>query len=301
MSISASDRWLPIALSEDIGTETPRHIAFGRQEIVLFRNAKGCVQALEDRCPHRRVPLSLGKVINGELRCAYHGWTFNGESGACTQIPNLSESESVPARYKVSVFHVTEANGFIFLWQGTRKPTLNTPSPAFGTGASLPLFGHLTVPYSSMAYRMAMLDGPDTLLSIHNIGITDFYLGDPISQAQSYRIDRAAGWANKGKPPSKWDDDYPFIFRTIFNFNDNTFIHQLLCSKEQSVVEIFLGYYQGARGTTNIVWRGHVNANHKYAGKIGRAKTPISIFSKLDGMALAHLLTGPSAKIQEAG
>ena len=61
--------------------------------------APGLALALEDRCPHRRVPLSLGEVKDGRLQCGYHGWTFDGASGACTAIPHLTADERVPARY----------------------------------------------------------------------------------------------------------------------------------------------------------------------------------------------------------
>ena len=67
-----------IALSSQLGTNKTLAVNVYDQAIVLFRDKDGKVVALEDRCPHRRVPLSLGKVIQGELRCAYHGWTFNG-------------------------------------------------------------------------------------------------------------------------------------------------------------------------------------------------------------------------------
>ena len=50
--------------------------------LVLFRGAEGKPAALLDRCPHRNAPLSLGKVVNGELQCGYHGWRFDG-AGFC--------------------------------------------------------------------------------------------------------------------------------------------------------------------------------------------------------------------------
>jgi phenylpropionate dioxygenase-like ring-hydroxylating dioxygenase large terminal subunit len=63
--------------------------------LVLFRGANGEPSLLEDRCPHRLVPLSLGRVENGELRCAYHGWTFNA-GGKCTDVPSLPRDRPVP-------------------------------------------------------------------------------------------------------------------------------------------------------------------------------------------------------------
>jgi vanillate O-demethylase monooxygenase subunit len=59
---------------------TPDEIAdhpLGRQicgdRIVFYRGPQAKVAALEDFCPHRGAPLSLGTVRDGELVCGYHG------------------------------------------------------------------------------------------------------------------------------------------------------------------------------------------------------------------------------------
>lgn len=57
------------------------------ERVVLFRDHQGRAHALIDRCPHRGVALSLGRVSGqGELECPFHGWTFAGD-GACTRAP----------------------------------------------------------------------------------------------------------------------------------------------------------------------------------------------------------------------
>ena len=52
------------------------------QELVLFRDDAGKPHALLNRCCHRGVQLSLGKVVNGAIACRYHGWRYDG-SGRC--------------------------------------------------------------------------------------------------------------------------------------------------------------------------------------------------------------------------
>lgn len=300
MKATAADIWQPIALSESIGTDVPIRVCFGEDELALFRDNDCKVHALEDRCPHRRVPLSLGKVIDGDLRCAYHGWTFDGASGACTQIPNLSDEEKVPSRYKVAAYRVQEANGFIFLWRGEKSPSKTDPRPTFAANEKLPLHGSLTVPLETGAYGLAMLDGPETLLGFHGVGITDFFLGDPFERDGAVIIDRAAGWLHKGKQPSKWASDYPFILRTTASLREGTFTNELIDERDVTVAQVYMGAIPGLRGTTNIVWRGQMNSNHPSAAKINRNKNPIEVFSTLDGMAIAGLLIGPSKFYQEA-
>ncbi len=58
------------------------------QAIVLVRNRSGTVQALEDRCSHRGVPLSSGRLDGESIQCPYHGWRFS-TSGACLEAPVL--------------------------------------------------------------------------------------------------------------------------------------------------------------------------------------------------------------------
>jgi nitrite reductase/ring-hydroxylating ferredoxin subunit len=54
--------------------------------VVLYRTASGAVAALENRCPHRGVPLSMGRVDGDVLRCGYHGLEFDTR-GACVRLP----------------------------------------------------------------------------------------------------------------------------------------------------------------------------------------------------------------------
>jgi phenylpropionate dioxygenase-like ring-hydroxylating dioxygenase large terminal subunit len=58
------------------------------QAVIFWRTADGQVAALEDRCPHRLVPLSTGKTVNGVVECGYHGLRFD-LSGRRASCPDL--------------------------------------------------------------------------------------------------------------------------------------------------------------------------------------------------------------------
>lgn len=68
--------WYVVARSTDI-QNLPFSTVLWHQPIVLYRDSKGSIQALENRCPHRQVKLSHGKIEGDRLQCAYHGWCFN--------------------------------------------------------------------------------------------------------------------------------------------------------------------------------------------------------------------------------
>ena len=105
--------WQAVALSGDLGRK-PLRIFFEGKPIVLFRNQAG-VMALADRCPHRLVELSNGRIVDGEIECPYHGWRFAGD-GRCTAIPGLVGN--VP-NYRVRKFAALEKDGAVFVSDGT--------------------------------------------------------------------------------------------------------------------------------------------------------------------------------------
>jgi phenylpropionate dioxygenase-like ring-hydroxylating dioxygenase large terminal subunit len=78
--------WTPIALSEELGRSKPLSFELAGTPVVLFRDAEGRPAALVDRCPHRGVKLSLGKLKDGCIECPFHGWRLNGQ-GAVTHVP----------------------------------------------------------------------------------------------------------------------------------------------------------------------------------------------------------------------
>lgn len=85
--------------------------------MVLYRGESGAVAALEDRCPHRQAPLSMGNVIGDDIQCDYHGFMFDG-TGQCVHIPR---QDRIPAKNQVPAFAAIERWGFIWIWWGDQK------------------------------------------------------------------------------------------------------------------------------------------------------------------------------------
>lgn len=86
----------PIAFVKDLDAAVPRAFTVLSVPLVVWRDSAGEWRALADRCPHRLVPLSEGRVDeHGRLECGYHGWAFEG-GGACTGMPH--EAADSPLR-----------------------------------------------------------------------------------------------------------------------------------------------------------------------------------------------------------
>jgi phenylpropionate dioxygenase-like ring-hydroxylating dioxygenase large terminal subunit len=109
------NRWYMIAKSSEV-REQPVKREIWNQSVALFRTANGEIHALEDRCAHRLVRLSFGRVLEDKIECAYHGWQFNG-AGQCVHIPHLSSKPSLP-NCQVRSFPLVEKHGFVWIFPG---------------------------------------------------------------------------------------------------------------------------------------------------------------------------------------
>ncbi len=98
------------------------------EPLVVWRDGEGDLHAMEDRCPHRHAPLSMGRVEGRTLRCIYHGSLFD-TAGRCVQVPGLTE----PPDMGVKTYPVVEKNSWIWVWMGDPARADETLIPdAFG-------------------------------------------------------------------------------------------------------------------------------------------------------------------------
>jgi vanillate O-demethylase monooxygenase subunit len=110
------DTWYCCGFPQDLESGAPRALRILDEPVVLVRRPDGTVAALQDRCPHRFAPLSLGQVVDGALQCGYHGLRFDLKSGAC--IHNPHGNGVIPAAAKVKAYPVIERHGALWIWMG---------------------------------------------------------------------------------------------------------------------------------------------------------------------------------------
>ena len=87
--------WHPVALASALGAR-PLAASLMGLPLVVFKGETGPV-VLADRCPHRAMPLSKGRVESGAIVCPYHGWRF-GEAGLCLAVPGTDAVPGAAAR-----------------------------------------------------------------------------------------------------------------------------------------------------------------------------------------------------------
>ncbi len=105
--------WFILCASRELGARPIARTLQGAP-LVLFRGEGGKPAALMDRCPHRNVPLSLGRVRDGQLECAYHGWRFDN-GGQCRAIPGLLGEPGARSRC-ATTYATREQDGFVWVY-----------------------------------------------------------------------------------------------------------------------------------------------------------------------------------------
>lgn len=107
------NQWYIACFDDELKKEQLLRRKIVGHELVIFKNVKGEVAVLEDRCCHRNVHLSLGYVQGDHIKCGYHGWEYN-TTGKCVHIPVLEPHQisdkacvkSYPIQFKYQAYWV---------------------------------------------------------------------------------------------------------------------------------------------------------------------------------------------------
>lgn len=144
--------WYVACLSSELGRKRPLARTVDGARLALFRDGGGRPVALLDRCPHRNVPLSCGRVRAGLLECCYHGWRFD-PVGACRMVPGLVDGEPDRGALRASSFPAEEHDGFVWV-----APEAAAPGPGSGAAEAGPFrFPHVDDPTYATVRRHVTL------------------------------------------------------------------------------------------------------------------------------------------------
>ena len=138
--------WQPAALVDELSGNRPvKPVRLLGESLVLFRDDKGRYGLIERACPHRGTDLAFGRLEDGGLRCAFHGWLFDVE-GKCLETPAEPEGSRMCANIRQKAYPVVEKSGVLFAYMGPGEP------PAF------PHFDCFTAPDSHTFAFKGMID-----------------------------------------------------------------------------------------------------------------------------------------------
>mmetsp|Transcript_29425 Transcript_29425/g.77608 ORF Transcript_29425/g.77608 Transcript_29425/m.77608 type:complete len:556 (+) Transcript_29425:84-1751(+) len=177
--------WYPMAVIEDLDPKRPTKLELLGEDLVAWKSGDGAWRVFEDRCPHRNVPLSEGRVeSDGTLLCSYHGWHFNGE-GKITAIPQ-AKTKDLPRllenpRACAAARPAQVREGVLWVWGECSKDAAlesalvepNLPKelsdPELEGRAKTSVWSHRDIPYGWEVAMENVTDPAHVAVSHHNI------------------------------------------------------------------------------------------------------------------------------------
>ncbi|KAJ1639791.1 hypothetical protein T492DRAFT_934422, partial [Pavlovales sp. CCMP2436] len=133
-----TQQFWPTALEHELLRDRPHAIQLLGKRLVLWFEPASAVTAdepeggnwrcMDDTCAHRFAPLSEGRISNGCLSCAYHGWSYDGD-GACVKIPSAESAESAERakanpKSRVRSYPVKRGAGMLWVWPDSSQDAL---------------------------------------------------------------------------------------------------------------------------------------------------------------------------------
>lgn len=122
------NQWYVVLESNEVKAQPIGATRLG-EKMVFWRDQSGKVYAAYDRCPHRGVALSAGKIQADHLQCPFHGFEYD-EAGKCVFVPANGRNGVIPNALRLRTYPTYEAHGFIWIWWGTPTST-ELPTPEF--------------------------------------------------------------------------------------------------------------------------------------------------------------------------
>jgi vanillate O-demethylase monooxygenase subunit len=205
------DMWYLAALSQEL-KDKPIARTLLNKAIVLYRTPNGQVNALEDRCCHRQLPLSMGTIEEEGIRCGYHGLLFDG-AGKCVEVPG---QKKVPRKAKVAPYSIREQDDLVWIWFGSDADSIPDKEPP-----RYPIHNNKEYVYDGDVYHY---DAPyqlihDNLLDLSHLGYVHLHTigGDAKTHMNAEMLVEREGdtvcvkrYMPNSTPPPTYTAAYPF-------------------------------------------------------------------------------------------
>ncbi|OYY72808.1 Rieske 2Fe-2S domain-containing protein [Sphingomonas sp. 28-63-12] len=241
--------WWAVARSEEVTAKRPLAIDIGNQPVVLWRDATGSPRALEDRCPHRRAPLSLGCIKpDGMIQCGYHGWIYDGETGRLKEIPNLKDQPKFPPVYRALAFAVTESAGFVRVCLDAKAP-----APIAATTV-LPMSDSVHVALDHTQYVAALFDDPGLVMAIRGVRFTAYLMSELREERGRLVMERSCQWRGLHWP-APFSPEFPATLLTATDPATGETELTLRDANFKTHLHAMIAPVPSARGVTAVRWR----------------------------------------------
>lgn len=111
--------WHPVVFSDQLAEPDgpPVRVGLLGEKLVAFRDTKGRVGLLDERCPHRTASMYFGRNEECGLRCVYHGWKFDIE-GNCVDLPSEPPGGNFQDKVRTKAYPCIEQGGLVWTYMG---------------------------------------------------------------------------------------------------------------------------------------------------------------------------------------
>ena len=170
------EAWYPTHYLEDLSLDKPNKFTLlGIDLVIWWDKVSESWSAFADRCPHRLVPLSEGRINeSGLLECPYHGWSFSGQ-GKCEHIPQQLEGGKAETSQRACAesYQTAIAQGMLFIYPGDPSNADKVAVPIIEAMAESPkewtcLSTFRDVPYDTFTLLENVIDPSHVPYTHHN-------------------------------------------------------------------------------------------------------------------------------------
>ena len=114
--------WIPALLSRELPEPgaPPVRVRLLGEDLVGFRDGKGKVGLIAEKCAHRRASLYYGRTEEAGLRCIYHGWQYD-TAGNIIDTPAEPTESMIKYFVKQVAYPCVEVNGVIMTYMGPEE------------------------------------------------------------------------------------------------------------------------------------------------------------------------------------
>jgi len=119
--------WYPVEYSKALRPGQVQEVVFWRRSVAVFRGEDGKVRAVDNRCAHRQLKLSIGHVKGCNLVCQYHGWEYDGAGKLC-KVPHELFGKGLP-NITLRHYPAQERYGLVWVFFGDPARAGDVPLP----------------------------------------------------------------------------------------------------------------------------------------------------------------------------
>jgi phenylpropionate dioxygenase-like ring-hydroxylating dioxygenase large terminal subunit len=207
--------WYPVIWACDLQIQKPTKVTVFDVDYVVAKISDNEVIAMEDACPHKAAALSQGRVTStGRFQCAYHGWSFDGNTGECVEIPQIVETEKdvkIPNRACATAVPAQIHQGMVWLFPGggLEEALQADPPPTIeeceGEKPLKMSYAIRDMPIDWPILVSNILD-PDHGVFAHQNKAFDMYTASKVFPFESFEskvVNKGKGWTLKAKVDSQ--------------------------------------------------------------------------------------------------